>query len=77
MPYSTWGFVTYDDIQDIEESMDMGTIHINLDNPPAGFKMPDYCPMKDCGLSMQDHEAVTITRAGENIVDCSPFYPIA
>lgn len=73
MPYSTWGYVTHDDIRDIEESMDLGTIHVYLDDPRDWFKVPGNCPLEGCEQAISDHESFTVTRAGGTIVACTTF----
>lgn len=71
MPYTTQGFMTWDDIRDWEESTDNGVIHIDMTDPPEWFEAPIACPLEDCDQTIAEHDGFTVTRAGGNIVSCT------
>ncbi len=69
MPYTTQGYMTWEDIRDWEEDNDEGVVHVALDDPPEWFEPPDVCPID--GNPIAEHESVTVTRAGGTIVGCT------
>ncbi len=69
MPYTTQGYMTWEDIRDWEEDTDNGVIHVSLADPPEWFEAPDICPID--GEPITEHVSVTVTRASREIVNCT------
>ncbi len=69
MPYTTQGYMTWDDIRDWEADTDNGVIDILISEPPEWFDTAGICPID--GKPTAEHGSVTVTRAGGTIVGCT------
>jgi hypothetical protein len=69
MPYTSWGYMTHEDIADAMESMDLGLITITLDNAPEWFAVTATCPR--CERALGRHDAVRVGRASGEIEGCT------
>lgn len=46
MPYTSWGYMTHDEIREVEADMDLGSYDIQMDDPPEWLEK-SY-PTKSC-----------------------------
>ena len=71
MPYTSQGWASHGDIQEIRKDMDMGSTDIQPDDPPEWFDTAQTCPV--CGSGMDDHEAGRVADASGEIYACLPL----
>lgn len=71
MPYTSQGWMSNADIQEIRKDMDMGSTEITLDDPPEWFDITQDCPV--CESPVEKHEAVRVGDASDDIFACLPL----
>lgn len=71
MPYTSWGWMSHADVQEVLRDMDMGATDIQPDDPPEWFDTAQDCPV--CGSPVSDHEAVRVADASGEIFACLPI----
>ncbi len=69
MPYTTQGYMTWEDIREWEEDTDNGVIHLDPEDLPEWFENPGTCPLD--GKPIAEHGGLTVTRASGEIVNCT------
>lgn len=67
MTYTTWGYMSHSDIQEVMEDHDMGTFTVHLDDTPEWFDMDAVCP---CGSPVIEHDSVQVGRASGEVEGC-------
>ena len=67
-PYTSWGWMPQDEVDEILKDMDRGTITVYLEDPPDWFKPAGQCPV--CNDEVAAHYGLQIDRPSGEIIAC-------